>query len=197
MKPSASPFGAPVLLIPKPGSPGKLILVIDYGAVNALCQSDKYPVSTIEELIGQMSGAKYFTTLDLLNGVWQQPVLEAHKERISMTITMFGQFLWEVMPMGLTHSPAQFQRAMAELARHLPFCSCYVDDLIIWSTTMEEHYSHARQVMQRLASRNVSKTQTYITFIEDVVDNLVGEIEEEAEAKDNTETDDVPNSMIT
>ena len=70
IKPSASPFGAPVLLVPKPGSPRKLIMVIDYRAVNALCQSDKYPLPTIEELIGQMLGAKYFTTLDLLNGFW-------------------------------------------------------------------------------------------------------------------------------
>ena len=129
-------------------------MVIDYRAVNALCQSDKYPLPTIEELIGQMSGAKYFTTLDLLNGFWQQPVLEAHKERTAMTTTMFGQFQWEVMPMGLKNSPAQFQRAMAELVRDLPFCSCYVDDLIIWSTTMEEHYNHVRQ------SRPTSNAET-------------------------------------
>eukprot|EP00959_Pyramimonas_sp_CCMP1952_P133172 2784199-Pyramimonas_sp.AAC.1 len=58
IKPSASPFGSPVLMVPKPGCPGKLRMVIDYRAVNQLVEGDRYPLPTIEELIAQMSGAK-------------------------------------------------------------------------------------------------------------------------------------------
>lgn len=150
IKPSASPFGSPVLMVPKPGCPGKLRMVIDYRAVNQLVEGDRYPLPTIEELIAQMSGAKIFSTLDMLSGFWQQPVLEEHKERTAMTTTLFGQFTWEVMPMGLKNSPAQFQRAMAEAVRDLPFVSCYIDDLIVFSTTVEEHMGHLRTVFERL-----------------------------------------------
>ena len=155
IQPSASPFGAPVLMVPKPGSPGKLRLVIDYRALNQLCQADKFPLPSIEHILSQMQGAKIFTTLDALSGFWQHPLLPEHQERSAMTTSSFGQFSWRVMPMGLRNSPAQFQRAMSNLLRDLPFCSVYIDDIIIASNSVEEHLQHVRTVMERLRQAKI------------------------------------------
>ena len=150
IRPSASPFGAPILMVPKPGQPGKLRMVVDYRALNALTQADRYPLPTIDCLLQQMSGSRVFSTIDMLNGFWQMPLLEEHRERTAMTTTMFGSFEWNVLPMGLKNSPAIFQRNMAELLRDLDYVSVYIDDVIIHSRTVEEHVQHVRTVMQRL-----------------------------------------------
>ena len=150
IQPSASPFGAPILMVPKPGQPGKLRMVVDYRALNQLIESDRYPLPTIEGLLQQMQGARVFSTLDLLSGFWQIPLLPDHRERTAMTTTLYGSFEWCCMPMGLKNSPAQFQRYMASVFRDLPFVSIYIDDVVIWSRTVEEHLQHLRIVMQRL-----------------------------------------------
>lgn len=91
----------------------------------------------------------------MLNGLWQMPLLEEHRERTAMTTTMFGSFEWSVLPMGLKNSPAIFQRNMAELLRELDYISGYIDDVIIHSRTVEEHVQHVRTVMQRLRQAQI------------------------------------------
>ena len=169
IRPSSSPFGAPILMVPKPGQPGKLRMVVDYRALNALTQADRFPLPTIDGLLQQMSGSKVFSTLDMLSGFWQMPLLEEHKERTAMTTTLFGSFEWNVLPMGCKNAPSIFQRNMSELLREFDFVSCYIDDIIIHSKTTEEHVQHVRAVMQRLREGNMyvknSKAKLFRTSV--------------------------------
>jgi hypothetical protein len=175
IRPSSSPFGAPILIVPKPGQPGKMRMVVDYRALNLLTESDRYPLPTIDALMQQMAGARIFSTLDLLNGFWQMPLLEEHKERTAMTTTLFGSFEWNVLPMGLKNSPAIFQRNMAELFRDLSFVAVYIDDIIVFSRTTEEHLQHVRVVMQRLRQAKVSIKGSKANLFRDRV-NFLGHV---------------------
>ena len=179
IRPSSSPFGAPILMVPKPGQPGKLRMVVDYRALNLLTQADRYPLPTIDGLLQQMAGARVFSTMDLLNGFWQMPLLEEHRERTAMTTTMFGSFEWNVLPMGLKNSPAIFQRNMAELFRDLDFVSVYIDDIVVYSATMEEHTQHLRTVLRRLQEGQVcvkqSKSKLFRTSVHFLGHLLSGE----------------------
>ena len=153
--PSASPFGAPILMVPKPNDPSKLRMVVDYRAINALTQADRYPLPDITCMMQQMQGKKVFSTVDLLWGFWQIPMLEEHKERTAMTTQQFGAFEWHCLPMGLKNSPSIFQRAMQEMLRDLDFCQVYIDDIIIYSDTPEEHLHHLRILFDRLRKSKV------------------------------------------
>ena len=97
--PSASPFGAPILMVPKPNDPTKLRIVVNYRAINALTQSDRYPLPDITTMMQEMQGKKVFSTADLLWGFWQIPMLEEHKERTAITTQQFGAFEWHCLPM--------------------------------------------------------------------------------------------------
>jgi hypothetical protein len=153
--PSASPFGAPILMVPKPNDPTKLRMVVDYRAINALTQSDRYPLPDIPTMMQQMQGKKCFSTIDLLWGFWQIPMLEEHKERTAMTTQQFGAFEWHCLPMGLKNSPSIFQRAMQDMLRDLDFCQVFIDDIIVYSDTPEEHLRHLRILFERLRSSKV------------------------------------------
>ena len=153
--PSASPFGAPILMVPKPTDPTKLRMVVDYRAINALTQSDRYPLPDITTMMQEMQGKRVFSTIDLLWGFWQIPMLEEHKERTAMTTQQFGAFEWNCLPMGLKNSPSIFQRAMQDMLRDLDFCHCYIDDVIVASDSPEEHLHHLRILFERLRSSKV------------------------------------------
>ena len=112
IRPSASPYGAPVLMVPKPHQPGKLRLVIDYRGINQITVRDRYPLPHVDSLFDQLQGAKVFSTLDALWGFWQLPVASDDIEKTAM-VTQFGSYEWIVLPMGLTNSPSTFQRVLS------------------------------------------------------------------------------------
>jgi hypothetical protein len=170
--PSASPFGAPILMVPKPNDPTKLRMVVDYRAINALTQSDRYPLPDITTMMQEMAGKKVFSTVDLLWGFWQIPMLEEHKERTAMTTQQFGAFEWHCLPMGLKNSPSIFQRAMQDMLRDLDFCHCYIDDIIVASESPKEHLHHLRILFERLRSSKVLAKGTKAKLFRTNVDFL-------------------------
>ncbi|KAK3234469.1 hypothetical protein CYMTET_55276 [Cymbomonas tetramitiformis] len=146
IRPSASPWGCPVLMVPKPSSPRELRLVIDYRQINEITIKDKYPLPDVQCLLDDMQGATVFSTADALWGFWQVPMEERDAEKTAMT-THFGAYEWLVMPMGLSNSPSTWQRMMNQYLGHLPFCRVFVDDIMIFSATPQEHVDHVRQVL--------------------------------------------------
>ena len=133
IRPSASPWGSPVLMVPKPGSPGEMRLVIDYRQINEITVKDKYPLPDVQSLLDDLQGAKVFSTADALSGFWQVPMQPEDVERTAMT-TQFGAYKWLFMPMGLSNSPSTWQRMMMQYLGHLPFCRAFVDDIVIFSS---------------------------------------------------------------
>ena len=103
----------------------------------------------IDDLIDRLGKAKYITTLDLAKGYWQVPVTKTARQKTAFS-TPFGLFQFNVMPFGLRGAPATFQRLMDRVTAGLEFTAAYLDDLIIYSETWEEHKDHLRQIFMRL-----------------------------------------------
>ena len=122
----------------------------DYRPINEFTDLDRNPLPTIEEIFNSMGGARYFSKLDLRSGYHQMPVLA--KDRCKTAFWGANRTLWEwmVIPFGLKNAPPFFQRRMDQVLMDLPFARCYIDDIVVWSDTLEEHLQHLAAVFQRL-----------------------------------------------
>jgi hypothetical protein len=147
---SKSPIGAPVFFIKK--KDGRLRFVQDYCALNLITQKNRYPLPLIDDLIHQLKGAKYFTKLDVRWGYNNVRIKEGNKWK-AVFRTNRGLFEPLVMYFGLTNSPVTFQTMMNEIFEDLitqGVVSIYLDDILIFTMTLEEHCLISRVVMERL-----------------------------------------------
>ncbi|GBG86205.1 hypothetical protein CBR_g41109 [Chara braunii] len=149
IRPSCSPYGAPVLFIRKKNK--ELRLCIDYRKLNAQTIKNVGLLPRIDDLLERLGGAKYFSKLDLKAGYHQ---LEIHpRDRYKAAFkTRYEHFKWVVMPFGLTNAPATFQAAMTTEFRDMldRFVLIYLDDILVYSRTLDEHIVHLRVVLDRL-----------------------------------------------
>lgn len=146
---SSSPFASPVLLVKK--KTGEWRLCVDYRRLNAYTIKNKFPLPIIEELFEELIGARWFTTLDLRSGFHQIAVKLEDQYKTAFQ-THFGHFEYKVMPYGLTGAPATFQAIMNHiLAPLLRKCVVvFIDDILIYSKTPEEHVQHVQMVFKLL-----------------------------------------------
>ncbi|GBG85841.1 hypothetical protein CBR_g40651 [Chara braunii] len=153
IRPSSSPFGAPVLFVPK--KEGELRMCIDYRGLNAITVKNVEPLPRIDDLLDRVQGAKYFSKIDLKSGYHQ---IEVHPDDQYKTAfrTRYGHYEFIVMPFGLTNAPATFQRCMNDLFRPWldKFVVVYLDDILVFSKTLEEHQGHLWQVLEKLREAN-------------------------------------------
>ena len=148
IEPSASEWASPIVLVPK--KDGNLRMCVDYRRLNGVLEADAYPMPRIDDLIDRLGTAKFMTTLDLTRGYWQVPVAEDSHQHTTFT-TPFGLYQITVMPFGLQGAPATFQRMMDVLLKGIRgYAEAYLDDLVIFSQSWEEHCEHLRTVVQRL-----------------------------------------------
>lgn len=154
IEPSSSPYGAPVLFVKK--KDGTLRMCIDYRALNQLTVKNKYPLPRIDDLLDSLSGSKCFSSLDLKSGYHQ---IQIDPEDIPKTAfrTPFGHFQYKVLCFGLTNAPSVFQAAMNDIFRDYlnDFVLVYLDDILIYSKTPEEHLLHLEKVLKRLEEYNL------------------------------------------
>ena len=153
ISPSSSPWASPVVLVRK--KDGSHRFCVDYRNLNAVTKRDRYPLPRVDDLLDQMQKSQYFTTLDLSSGYWQIRVHEKSREKTAF-VTPQGQFEFLVMPFGLANAPSVFQRLMQKALAGLnpeggpDFVSVYIDDIIIFSETLEDHLRHLKMVIERL-----------------------------------------------
>ena len=149
IKPSSSPFGAPILFVAK--KDGSLRMVIDYRALNAITIKNCYPLPRIEDLFDQLSKATIFSSIDLQSGYHQ---IRITPEDIPKTAfrTPFGHYEFNVLCFGLTNAPATFQSTMNRMfEKYLgKSVAIYIDDIFVYSRTPEEHKEHLPLVLQVL-----------------------------------------------
>ena len=160
---SNSPFAAPILCVKKPD--GSIRLCVDYRMLNKITVKDKFPLPRIDELLDRLRGAKYFSKLDLTQGYHQVRVKEEDVHKTAFT-TRFGQFEWLVMPFGVAGGPATFQRLMNNVLRDYlgKFVAAYLDDILIYSATLEEHLEHLRKVLLKLRENKLLAKESKCLF---------------------------------
>lgn len=121
---------------------------VDYRKLNAVTKKDVYPLPRIDDVIDCLHSAAYFSSLDLRSGYWQIPMHPDDKEKTAF-VTPDGLYEFNVMPFGLCNAPATFERFMDTILRGLKWeiCLCYLDDVVIFGSTLSEHNSRLRLVL--------------------------------------------------
>ena len=148
---SNSPWASPVVLVRK--KDGSLRFCIDLRKLNARTVKDAYSLPRIEDALDSLNGACIFTSLDLKSGYWQVELDEDSIPLTAFTVGPLGFYECVRMPFGLTNAPATFQRLMESCLGelHLDWCIIYLDDIIIFSKTPDEHITRLEGVFEKLA----------------------------------------------
>ena len=154
IKPSVSPWGAPVLFVKK--KDGSLRLCIDYRELNKVTIKNKYSLPRIDDLFDQLQGAGIFSKIDLRSGYHQLNIKEEDSPKSAFR-TRYGHYEFVVMPFGLTNAPAAFMDLMNRVFHDYldKFVVVFIDDILVYSKTAAEHEEHLKAVLQRLREKKL------------------------------------------
>lgn len=163
IRPSVSPWGAPVLFVKK--KDGSMRLCIDYRELNKITIQNRYPLPRIDDLFDQLQGAKFFSKIDLRSGYHQLRVRDQDIPKIAFR-TRYGHYEFLVMPFGLTNAPAVFMDLMNRIFHEYldRFVIVFIDDILIFSKSREEHESHLRTVLETLRQKKLYAKISKLTF---------------------------------
>ena len=171
IRPSSSPWASPIVLVKK--KDGSTRFCVDYRKLNDITVKDVFPLPRTTDLLESFQGSKYFSTLDAAAGYWQIPMDENSIQK-SAFISSEGLFEFLVMPFGLCNAPATFQRTMNCLLAGINGISClvYLDDIIIFSRSFEEHLKSLEEVFRRLVEGGLVLKVTKCQFAVEQVEYL-------------------------
>lgn len=189
---SNSAFSSPALLVKK--KDGTWRLCIDYRHLNAITIKGKYPLPVIDELLDELSGAVYFSKLDLRAG-YHQIRLQPGEEHKTAFQTHSGHYEYRVMSFGLTGARATFQKAMNDtLASVLrKFALVFFDDILVYSPTLESHAQHLQQILQLLLDHQWKVKLSKCSFAQKQLSYLGHIIGEQGVSTDPSKIADVVN----
>ena len=139
---------------------------VDYRKLNAVTHRDAYPLPRIDETLQALSGSQWFTTLDMLSGYWQVGIAEKDREKTAF-VTQEGLFEFNVMPFGLCNAPATFQRLMDFTLAGMLWSEClvYLDDVIVFGRTFEDHLRNLGLVLARLRTVGLKAKPSKCAFL--------------------------------
>ena len=168
IEPSHSAWASPVVIMPKKN--GKARFCVDYRRLNNNIKKDAYPLPRMKDCLESLGDANVFTSLECTAGYWKVPLRPADREKIAFT-THAGIHHWLSMPFGLTNAPATFQRALYILLSGLKrqLCLVYLDDVIIFSASAEQHVKDVDVVLTRLREAGVTLNLEKGTWFSDDV----------------------------
>ncbi|GJW83154.1 putative reverse transcriptase domain-containing protein [Tanacetum coccineum] len=177
IRPSSSPWGAPVLFVKK--RDGSFQMCIDYRELNKLTVKNRYPLPRIDDLFDQLQGSRVYSKIDLRSGYHQ---LRVREEDISKTAfrTRYGHYEFQVMPFGLTNAPAVFMDLMNRVCKPYldRFVIVFIDDILIYSKSRKEHEGHLKLILKLLKEEELyakfSKCEFWLSkvqFLGHVIDS--------------------------
>ncbi|KAL0293506.1 UNVERIFIED_CONTAM: Retrovirus-related Pol polyprotein from transposon.6 [Sesamum radiatum] len=154
IRPSISPWGAPVLFVKK--KDGRMRLYIDYRQLNRITIKNKYPLPRIDDLLDQLKGATVFSKIDLRSGYWQLQIEEGSIPKTAFR-TRYGHYEFVVMLFGLTNTPVAFMSLVNKTLQPFldQFVIVFIDDILIYSRSPEEHEQHLWTVLQILREKQL------------------------------------------
>ncbi|GJY18583.1 putative reverse transcriptase domain-containing protein [Tanacetum coccineum] len=154
IRPSSSPWGAPVLFVKK--KDGSFRMCIDYRELNKLTVKNRYPLPRIDDLFDQLQGSSVYSKIDLRSGYHQ---LRVREEDIPKTAfrTRYGHYEFQVMPFGLTNAPAVFMDLMNRVCKPYldKFVIVFIDDILIYSKNKQEHEEHLKIILELLKKEGI------------------------------------------
>ena len=142
-----------------------------------MTNNDIFQLPRIDDLLDQLGQAKYFTNLDLVSGYWQTPVYHQSQEKTAF-ITHQGLFEFTIMPFGLKNAQAAFQQLTQTVLKDLKpgdgpdFISVYLDDILIFSRTLEDHFSHLQKVVKQIKEANLKLKPSKCHFFHQEINYL-------------------------
>jgi hypothetical protein len=156
IQPSSSPYGAPVLFVKKPRST-ELRMVVDYRALNKLTKRNAFPLPRVDVLFDHLAGSKVFSLIDLRNAYHQCKILPTDVPRTAFR-SPFGHYEYLTLSFGLVNAPAAFQAVMNKIFSKLLYkcCLVYLDDILVFSKTAEEHAQHLKDVLDILKANKLT-----------------------------------------
>lgn len=171
IRPSSSPWASPIVLVKK--KDGSVRFCIDYRKLNDITVKDVFPLPRTSDLLESFQGTKIFSTLDAAAGYWQIPLEENAVQKSAFTSSE-GLFEFLVMPFGLCNAPATYQRLMNTLLAGINGITClvYLDDIIVFSKSFEDHLVDLREVLDRLLEAEILLKPSKCRFGVDQVEYL-------------------------
>ena len=172
-----SPWASPIVVVPKksqPGEPPKKRLCIDFRKINNLQQTvitegkskgclSLVPLPKIDEMYAKLKGANFFSTIDLRSGYYHIALGKDSRAK-TVFVTPFGKYEFLQVPFGLAQVPAYFQHLMNQVLDNCSFAMTYLDDIIIFSETEEEHLSHIEEIFRRLEAADLKMKRSKCDF---------------------------------
>ena len=190
IRPSNSPWASPIVLVRK--RDGSHRFCVDYRKLNAVTRKDAYPLPRIDDTLDTLSGACWFSTLDMVSGYWQVEVGEKDREKTAFC-TPYGLYEFNVLPFGLCNGPATFQRLMDLVLSGLQMSQClvYIDDVIVVGRTFDEHLCNLREVFGRVRGAGLKLKPSKCAFLQERVYYLGHEVSRKGVATDPTKINQV------